>query len=171
MSEPAFAYDVFLSHSAKDKALVRSFSLSASNGERAGVRCRNLHLPERLRQDGLKVWFDEWEIKPGDSIPAKIEDDKPLPSTDRAWATHWPLRHDQKKAGVEREIWLWDFAGQVDYRLVHQRERLGKNGEANRLPGRAVRCDECADLAEEDLGARLNHFSVALAGLGVLVDG
>ena len=33
MSEPAFAYDVFLSHSAKDKALVRSFSLSASNGE------------------------------------------------------------------------------------------------------------------------------------------
>ena len=28
---------------------------------------------ERLRMDGLKVWFDEWEIKPGDSIPAKIE--------------------------------------------------------------------------------------------------
>ena len=21
---------------------------------------------------------------------------------------------------MEREIWLWDFAGQVDYRLVHQ---------------------------------------------------
>jgi WD40 repeat protein len=50
----------------------------------------------------------------------KVEDDKPLPSTDGAWATHWPLRHDKKKAGVEREIWLWDFAGQVDYRLVHQ---------------------------------------------------
>jgi len=30
-------------------------------------------LAERLRQDGLKVWFDEWEIKPGDSIPATIE--------------------------------------------------------------------------------------------------
>ncbi len=50
----------------------------------------------------------------------KVEDDKPLPSTDGAWATHWPLRHDQQKAGVEREIWLWDFAGQVDYRLVQQ---------------------------------------------------
>lgn len=50
----------------------------------------------------------------------KVEDAKPLPSTDGAWATHWPLRHDQKEAGVEREIWLWDFAGQVDYRLVHQ---------------------------------------------------
>jgi hypothetical protein len=50
-----FPYDVFLSHSAKDKAVVRP-------------------LAERLRQDGLKVWFDEWVLKPGDSIPAKIED-------------------------------------------------------------------------------------------------
>jgi hypothetical protein len=50
-----FQYAVFLSHSAKDKAVVRP-------------------LPERLRKDGLKVWFDEWEIKPGDSIPAKIEE-------------------------------------------------------------------------------------------------
>ncbi len=50
-----FLYSVFLSHSAKDKAVVRP-------------------LAERLRQDGLKVWFDEWVLKPGDSIPAKIEE-------------------------------------------------------------------------------------------------
>ena len=50
----------------------------------------------------------------------KVEDEKPLLSTDGAWATHWPLRHDTNEASVEREIWLWDFAGQVDYRLVHQ---------------------------------------------------
>ena len=50
-----FPYDVFLSHSAKDKAVVRP-------------------LAERLRQDGLKVWLDEWVLKPGDSIPAKIEE-------------------------------------------------------------------------------------------------
>ncbi|MCX6878276.1 MAG: toll/interleukin-1 receptor domain-containing protein [Verrucomicrobia bacterium] len=37
-----FPCDVFLSHSAKDKAVVRP-------------------LAERLRADGLKVWFDEWE--------------------------------------------------------------------------------------------------------------
>ena len=49
-----FAYDVFFSHSAKDKAVVRP-------------------LAERLRRDGLKVWFDEWVLKPGDNIPAKIE--------------------------------------------------------------------------------------------------
>ncbi len=31
-------------------------------------------LAERLRPDGLKAWFDEWVLKPGDSIPAKIEE-------------------------------------------------------------------------------------------------
>jgi len=50
-----FAYDVFLTHSSKDKVVVRVVA-------------------ERLRKDGLKVWFDEWELKPGDSIPAKIEE-------------------------------------------------------------------------------------------------
>ena len=28
----------------------------------------------RLKKDGVKVWLDEWEINPGDSIPAKIEE-------------------------------------------------------------------------------------------------
>ncbi|MFI5397177.1 MAG: TIR domain-containing protein [Candidatus Binatia bacterium] len=55
MSDTVFTHDVFLSHSAKDKAVVRA-------------------LAERLRTDGLRVWFDEWEIHPGDSIPAKIEE-------------------------------------------------------------------------------------------------
>ena len=50
-----FQYDVFLSHSSKDKQVVRDVA-------------------ERLRKDGLRVWFDEWEIRPGDSIPAKIEE-------------------------------------------------------------------------------------------------
>ena len=44
-----FPYDVFLSHSSKDKAVVRSSTLSASNGERAGVRCRRRNVAERLR--------------------------------------------------------------------------------------------------------------------------
>ena len=40
-----FPYDVFLSHSAKDKAVVRP-------------------LAERFRADGVKVWFDKWVLKP-----------------------------------------------------------------------------------------------------------
>ena len=55
MSEPGFVHDVFLSYSAKDKAVVRL-------------------LAERLRADELNVWFDEWVLKPGDSIPAKNEE-------------------------------------------------------------------------------------------------
>jgi len=50
-----FSYDVFLSHSSKDKPVVRK-------------------LAERLRADGLRVWFDEWEIQPGDPISMKIEE-------------------------------------------------------------------------------------------------
>src|SRR5689334_5456261 len=54
MSEQTFSYDVFISHSAKDKDAARD-------------------LAERLKSDGLHVWFDEWEIKPGDMIGLKIQ--------------------------------------------------------------------------------------------------
>ncbi|MEB3242123.1 MAG: TIR domain-containing protein, partial [Cyanobacteriota bacterium] len=51
----SFRYDVFLSHSSADKPVVRQLAV-------------------RLREAGLRVWFDEWIIKPGDLIPAKIEE-------------------------------------------------------------------------------------------------
>jgi hypothetical protein len=50
-----FRYDVFISHSSRDKSVVRP-------------------LAERLRADGLHVWYDDWELKPGDNIPSKIEE-------------------------------------------------------------------------------------------------
>lgn len=50
-----FKFDVFLSHSAKDKAVVRE-------------------LAALLTKDGVRVWLDTEQIKPGDSIPAKIEE-------------------------------------------------------------------------------------------------
>ena len=56
-----FPYDVFLNHSTKDKAVVRP-------------------LAQRLRAGGVRVWFDEWVLQPGDSIErnqsktAKIEE-------------------------------------------------------------------------------------------------
>ena len=49
-----FTYDVFLSHNSKDKPRVQK-------------------LAERLRDKGLKVWFDNWIIKPGDDIFLTIE--------------------------------------------------------------------------------------------------
>src|SRR5262245_57660555 len=50
-----FKYDVFLSHSSKDKEIVRAVA-------------------ERLKADGLRVWFDEWILKPGDNLPKKLDD-------------------------------------------------------------------------------------------------
>jgi energy-coupling factor transporter ATP-binding protein EcfA2 len=49
-----FEFDIFLSHSAKDKPVVQA-------------------LAERLCAAGLKVWYDNWEITLGDSIPGKID--------------------------------------------------------------------------------------------------
>lgn len=49
-----------------------------------------------------------------------IQDDGRNSSTDGVWATQWILPVSEVQDGMDREIWLWDFAGQVDYRLVHQ---------------------------------------------------
>jgi len=54
MNNPQFSFDVFLSHNSKDKPQVR-------------------RLAERLRTAGLRVWFDEWGIQPGDDIYLAIE--------------------------------------------------------------------------------------------------
>ena len=49
-----FAFDVFLSHSFWDRSVVRA-------------------LAKRLRMDGVRVWFEESEIQPGDDIPTTVE--------------------------------------------------------------------------------------------------
>ncbi|MEM7127721.1 MAG: TIR domain-containing protein, partial [Chloroflexota bacterium] len=50
----SFTYDVFISHSSADKPKVRQIA-------------------KTLNDAGLTVWFDEWIIQPGDSIPRKIQ--------------------------------------------------------------------------------------------------
>jgi WD40 repeat protein/DNA-directed RNA polymerase subunit RPC12/RpoP len=56
MANPAnnFSFDVFLSHNSKDKGRVR-------------------RLAERLRGAGVRVFFDEWVVRPGDDIYLTIE--------------------------------------------------------------------------------------------------
>ena len=50
-----FPFDVFVSHHAKDKPRVR-------------------RLAERLKQVGLRVWFDEWNVRSGDIIALKVDE-------------------------------------------------------------------------------------------------
>ena len=74
-----FHYDVFLSHSAKDKAVVRP-------------------LAERLRKDGVKVWFDEWDcpLPAGAGAGSRIRFPRhagPLPSPAARRQTHQRLWH------------------------------------------------------------------------------
>lgn len=54
LERASFLYDIFLSHNSQDKPRVR-------------------RLAERLRATGLRVWFDEWIIQPGDDIYLTIE--------------------------------------------------------------------------------------------------
>ena len=49
-----FDYDVFLSYSSRDKKAVRA-------------------LAKRLKDDGLRVWLDDWVILPGDPISLEIQ--------------------------------------------------------------------------------------------------
>src|SRR5712671_2416653 len=51
----SFSHDVFLGHNAKDKPRVR-------------------RLAERLQQAGLRVWFDEWNVRSGDIISLKVDE-------------------------------------------------------------------------------------------------
>ncbi|NTV51179.1 MAG: TIR domain-containing protein [Geobacteraceae bacterium] len=51
----SFIYDVFLSHNQTDKPQVR-------------------RLAERLRSAGVRVWLDEWVVKPGDIIALKADE-------------------------------------------------------------------------------------------------
>jgi hypothetical protein len=44
---------------------------------------------------------------------------EPSDSTVGAWATQWKLPVDPAD-DLDREIWLWDFGGQADQRLIHQ---------------------------------------------------
>lgn len=54
MSE-SLTFDVFLSHNAHDKPRVR-------------------RLADRLKAAGLRVWFDEWNIRSGDIIALKVDE-------------------------------------------------------------------------------------------------
>jgi hypothetical protein len=52
---PSSTPRAFISHSSRDRAFVESFAAS-------------------LRANGVDAWYSAWEIKPGDSIRAKIDE-------------------------------------------------------------------------------------------------
>lgn len=74
--------NVFLSHSSKDKPIVREIALF-------------------LTSEGISVWFDEWDISPGESIPEKV-------SEALANCSHFLLiwsKNAEQSAWVKRELY------------------------------------------------------------------
>src|SRR5262245_62073625 len=53
--EQEYQYDLFLSHASEDKDWCKK-------------------LAERLRDQGVRVWFDGWELQPGDNLIARINE-------------------------------------------------------------------------------------------------
>lgn len=80
--------------------------------------------PDQVQYTNAKVLLvgESGAGKTGLSKRLALNDWQPSDSTVGAWATQWklPLAPAKGGDGVEREIWLWDFGGQADQRLIHQ---------------------------------------------------
>lgn len=79
--------------------------------------------PDQIQYTNAKVLLvgESGAGKTGLSKRLALNDWQPSDSTVGAWATQWKLPSSPGGGdGVEREIWLWDFGGQADQRLIHQ---------------------------------------------------
>ncbi len=79
------------------------------------------HAPDQVQYTNAKVLLvgESGAGKTGLSKRLASNNWEPSDSTVGAWATQWKLDVESTD-GVEREIWLWDFGGQADQRLIHQ---------------------------------------------------
>jgi small GTP-binding protein len=77
--------------------------------------------PEQVEYTNAKVLLvgESGVGKTGLSKRLAVDEWEPSDSTVGAWATQWKLDVNSG-GGMEREIWLWDFGGQADQRLIHQ---------------------------------------------------
>jgi small GTP-binding protein len=80
-----------------------------------------LSAPEQIQYTNAKVLLvgESGAGKTGLSKVLAGQSWEPSDSTVGAWATQWKLSASTSES-LEREIWLWDFGGQADQRLIHQ---------------------------------------------------
>jgi small GTP-binding protein len=79
--------------------------------------------PEQVQYTNAKVLLVGESGSGKTGLTMRLAHDRPpqrYPCTSGAWSTQWPLKDLPEKPGWEREVWLWDFGGQADQRLIHQ---------------------------------------------------
>jgi hypothetical protein len=96
MPDQEHEYDVFLSHAGEDTAWCET-------------------LAERLRNDGVRVWFDKWELQPGDHLLARLNDGL---KKSRKMAAVWSANYFR-----DDKVWTLaeSFSRQHDDALSHDR--------------------------------------------------
>lgn len=97
MPEGEFEYDVFLSHAGEDAAWCEQ-------------------LAERLRNEGVRVWFDRWKIQPGHNITDQIN--QGLQKSRKLiaiWSEHY---------FADRKVWTLAESYATQHADVLGRERL-----------------------------------------------
>jgi small GTP-binding protein len=109
--------------SGDEKGVVRFWDLSwfVTDRRLAEARAPSPSLTDHVHYTNAKVLLvgDSGAGKTGLANVLVGQPWQPTDSTVGAWATQWnlPITSDH---GIEREIWLWDFGGQADQRLIHQ---------------------------------------------------
>lgn len=101
-------------------ALAANCERALSCSEDGTVRVWNIAGLERYTNAKVLLVGDSGVGKTGLAIRLATSRFEATISTDAAWATQMQLPPLASKQTHEREVWLWDFAGQSDYRLIHQ---------------------------------------------------
>lgn len=110
--------DQYHAFSGDTKGRVLVWNLSKFIGKRQAISPSE---PDQVQYTNAKVLLvgESGAGKTGLSKRLALNEWQPSDSTVGAWATQWKLPM-YSGDGAEREIWLWDFGGQADQRLIHQ---------------------------------------------------
>ncbi|MEL6777426.1 MAG: TIR domain-containing protein, partial [Cyanobacteria bacterium J06597_16] len=109
-----FSADSSRAYSSAENGVLRVWQLS-------GVKISPIETTDQIEYANAKVLLvgNSAAGKTGLSKRLALDTYTETDSTVGAWATQWKLPIESSD-GVEKEVWLWDFGGQADQRLIHQ---------------------------------------------------
>ena len=103
--------------SAAENGVLRYWSLELDEATSTAITAST---PKRYTNAKVLIVGDSGVGKTGLAIRLADNRYEPTDSTDAHWATQLKLNRNINTPDSDREIWLWDFAGQPDYRLTHR---------------------------------------------------